>query len=326
MIDLWKGVDVEDAEARMRGLNRRLAELDLALSSAQSILAANPNSFAARLGILSLSRMQTALERERSQLASHRVREHLCVALKGHEFADNTASIGQLGFFLVRLQKLYSSIAQAITTGPTQRGPISRDISRMTNLRFAETYASSFGMDLFVEQKFDIFGESVATAALQTMFNLLNSTSKENEISRLSAELGPRAVAHLRRVLDDLYRSDSGLSVSWKDLAGTEYKWVAPVEKIADLKNNTSRFKTSDSIERSIKGVLLGASLLRDRFEFLSEDGDLIEGKLARNAKSKIRDFFAHSCLATIDMVTVEEVVTAEKKTFYTLTAIESIQ
>lgn len=325
MISLWKGVDVEVAEAQMRGLNRRLAELDQALISAQAIVAESPSSFAARMSLRSLSKMQIALESERSLLASHRVCEHVSVALKGQEFADNTASIGQLGYFLIRLQKLYSSIAQAITSGPTQRGPISRDISRMTNLRFADTYASSFGMDLFVDQKFDIFGESVATAALQTMFNLLNSTSKEKEISRLSAELGPRAVTHLRHVLDDLFRSGSGLSVAWKDLAGTKYKWCVSSEAVHSLKQNTSRFKTSNSVVKIIEGVLVGVSLLKDRFELVTRDGNVIEGKLARNAKLTIRNYFAHACEATIEVTTVEEVVTNEKKTFFTLTAINDV-
>ena len=53
---LWEDIDPVEAEARMRGLVRRLSELDAALTTAQHIRAQNPHSFSAELSLESLTR------------------------------------------------------------------------------------------------------------------------------------------------------------------------------------------------------------------------------------------------------------------------------
>lgn len=322
-METWTGIDPVVAEAQMRGLTRRLAEIEEAMEHSQRMQSAAPNSFAARLGWNSLWRMQAALERERRDLVKHRVRERITVALNGPAFEKHAADLGNLGVFLIRLQKLYTSIAQALTVGPRLRGPIGKEISGATTMRFAEVFPSSFGMEIFVDQKFDIFGESVGSSSLQTLFNLLSSTTREIEISRLSAELGPRAVNHLRHVLEDLARADAGLSIKWNDASGTEYKWVANDEEVKVLKQNASRFRTIRSESIILEGFLIGASLLRDRFEFLTADRNVIEGKIAKSAKTDIREFFGRRCVGGFDQVVVIEAVTGEERTYFTMTGID---
>jgi hypothetical protein len=323
-MNLWEGIDPNAAEARMKGVTRRLSELDEAMKAGQHLVALNPDSFAAKLSLQSLTTIQDKLERERIELVSHRQRERLNIALNGEEYTDHTASIGVLGVFLIRLQKLYSSIAQALTTGPTLRGPVSQEITTATTLKFADVFPSSFGMEIYIKPRFDIFGESPAVASLVTLFNLLNATRTEAEISRLSAELGQRAVGHLRHVLSNMNRSHSGFELSWTDLSGTRFAWSASQDEVPNLQRNVSRFKTSHSIERKIIGVLLGASLLRDRFELLTREHEVIEGKIARAAKPKIREFFGRSCEMTVEQVEISEIVSNESRTYYTLTDIAS--
>ena len=119
---LWQKVDC--------GLRRRLADLDEALQGQQKILQKNPESFAFKLSCDSLLEIKTRLQQELVELVRHRSHERVTFALQGHQFNDNSASIGYLGTFILRLQKLYSSLAQAITTGPTRRGPIAAAIDR----------------------------------------------------------------------------------------------------------------------------------------------------------------------------------------------------
>jgi hypothetical protein len=191
-----------------------------------------------------------------------------------------------------------------------------------TAMRFANVFPSSFGMEIFIRPKYDIFGDSTAASTLQTLFTLLNATRREVEISRLSAELGQRAVGHLRHVLDDLYRSNAGFALSWTDMSGTEYEWSADSEQISALKNNIARFKTRQSVEITIPAVLLGASLLRDRFELITSDRSIIEGKLTREVKPKLREYFGRQCSASLEKVEIVETVSDETRTFYTLVGI----
>jgi len=294
-LPLWQDIDPAEAEARFRGLTRRLADLDEALIASQSILREDPNSFAAQLSLRSLAQIQERLHSERIQLVKHRRRERLAVALNGEAFVDNTASIGQLGVFLIRVQKLYSSVAQAVTTGPRQRGPVSKDLAISTNLRFADVFPSSFGMEIYINSGFDMFGESTPVTSLQTLFNLINATKRELEFARLSAELGQRSLGHLRHVLADLARADAGFCLKWIDTSGTEYAWTASIEEVPRLRENVSKFKERRTLERRIRGYLIGASLLRDRFELLTEDRQIIDGKVTQTSKPKLREFLAAS-------------------------------
>jgi hypothetical protein len=106
----------------------------------------------------------------------------------------------------------------------------------------------------------------------------LNATKQESEISRLSGELGQRAVGHLRHVLDDLSRSHAGFSLEWTDMAGSRFSWSADTETIPALQRNVAKYRTKRSVEISIPAVLLGASLLRDRFELMDAQREIIEG------------------------------------------------
>ncbi|MDD1519985.1 MULTISPECIES: hypothetical protein [Bradyrhizobium] len=322
---LWEGIDPREAESRMRGLLRRLSELDEALKAAQHIRAFDPDSFSAELSLASLSHLQERLEQERLELVKYRTREALTVSLSGHSYADHTAGVGELGVFLIRLQKLYSSIAQAITTGPRRRGPLSNEIVNATAMRFADVFPSSFGMEIFIRPRFDVFGESTAVSTLETLFALLNATKQEKEISRLSGELGQRAVAHLRHVLDDLSRSHAGFSLQWVDMTGTKFTWAADTDQIPALQSNVSKYRTKRSVEISLRAVLLGASLLRDRFELIDERREIIEGKLAREVKARLRDYFGRQCVATLEKVEIDEAVTGEVRTFYTLVGIDPL-
>jgi hypothetical protein len=306
----------------MRGLLRRLAELDEAMRAGQHIRALQPDSFAAELSLASLTQLQKRLEQERLELVKYRKRERLQISLLGHSYADHSAGVAELGFFLIRLQKLYSAIAQSITTGPRRRGPISNEIVNATAMRFADVFPSSFGMEIFVRPRFDMLGESTAASSLQTLFTLLNATRQEGEISRLSGELGQRALNHLRHVLDDLSRSHAGFSLSWTDVAGTNYSWVGDNDQIPKLKSNVARFRTRHSVEITIPAVLLGASLLRDRFELMTAKREVIEGKLAREVKPRLREYFGRQCLASLEKVEIDEAVTGDTRTFYTLVGI----
>lgn len=318
-MNLWHNIDATIAEAQLRGLSRRLAELDEAMKTGQRMLADNPGSFAAQLSMESLNQLQARLQSERVALVKHRARERIAIALKGSGFTDHTASIGQLGLFLVRVQGLYHSIAQAITTGPKSRGPISQDILRSTDLRFAGVYPSSFGMEIFVSSRFDELGDSTAVSTLQTLFNLLNATRREQEVVRLSGELGQRSLSHLRKVLRDLERTGAGFSLSWSDVTGTEYTWSADMEDIPQLNRNVSRFQETYVGERDLEGALIGASLLRDRFEFMDMSKHVIEGKITRAAKPKLKTFFGSWCSVRLDQVDIIDSHSGETKSYFTM-------
>lgn len=306
----------------MRSISRRLAELDEAIVASRQMLASNAGSFSAKIGLKSLEDIRHRIESERSVLVAHRLQERVNLSLDGAAFSEHSADVGILGLVLVRIQKLYTSVAQSITVGPRLRGPISRDISIATNLKLANVFPSSFGVNLFVDQNFDIFGDSTATSALEALFSLLHSSRDDQAILRSSGEVGQRAVNHFRRMLNDLAISGSSISVSWSDLSGTEYLWSADSSEIFHIRDHLRALKMSSAKEVVLDGVIVGASLVRDRFEFMSDQFGLIEGKIARSAKPDIRRFFGSRCSVTADRVDMSDVSRSVVRTYYTMTGV----
>jgi hypothetical protein len=320
---VWENIEPVEAEGRLRSLRRRLAELDEALQGQQAILRENPESFAFKLACESLLQIQKRLREELVELVRYRRNEQITFALGGSNFADNSASLGNLGVFLIRLQKLYSSIAQAIRTGPTLRGPIAVDIRAATELRLADVYPSSFGMQMFVPSGFDLMGNSISSEALEAMFQLLVSTNNEQKLMRLSGEYGRRTLGHLRHVATTLREVSATLNINWTDYTGTQHNWVSGPDTTALIIEYLDNITETRSEQRQITGRLVGASLLRNRFELLLPDRSLIEGKFVSGLAAAITDAFGAMCAVTVDETEVRDKVSGETKTYYSLKEIE---
>lgn len=323
MIAVWKDIDPLDAEGRLRGLRRRLAELDDAIKGQQAILRERPESFAFQLSCNSLLQMQEALRQEFSVLIRHRTNEKIDLALDGNRFIGHSASLGHLGFFFLRLQKLYSSIAQAIRTGPTLRGPIAEEIRSATDLRLSATYPSSFGMTLYVPTSFDLMGNSIAADSLDTMFQLLTSSCDEKRLMQFSGELGRRTFSHLRHVASSIYYAEADFKIEWSDFTGTRHTWETNANVAREIIQNLSNITETRSGERLLTGRLVGASLLRNRFELLLTDNTLVEGKVIADLSDAIRKAFGTVCKVRVNETEILDRGTGDRRTYYALIMID---
>jgi hypothetical protein len=319
-MDTWKNIDPSVAERQLFGLRRRLSELDHALKANQIALRETPDSFSFKLAAQSLLAMQENLRGELSALLRHRVAENINVVLDGPSFDGHSTDFLAFGRFLINIQKLYTSIAQAIVRGPTLRGPISKEIESSTQLRLLATYPSSFGINVGVESNFDILGHSVASDSLEALFALLHSSSEETSLMRLKGELGARAFNHLRRLMVDLGSREAELKVGWHDFTGTEYNWEITSERTNNVIRAIDNINFTESSEIILEGFLVGASLLRNRFEFLTlEDQTLLEGKVVAGINPKLRRNFGLRCFAKFKEISVLDKGTDETRKYYTL-------
>lgn len=319
MVDVWTDVNALDAEARLRGLRRRLTELDGALTEQQALLRDYPDSFAFRMGVNSLLRMDWNLRSELASILRHRVHEKVELVLSGPYFAYHSARLTDLGVLFSRFQKLYSSIAQAITSGPTLRGPISATVRHKTDLRLHATFASSFGMELYVPSSFDLLGSNLSSDALQQLFQLLQASTSEHQLMPVSGAIGRRALVHLRSLASLLTSTQSELRLGWKDFAGTQYEWEVATDGAADLIRAIDNITETRSDTREVAGLLVGASLLRDRFEIVLDSGALIEGKFVAGIGSDVQAAFGKRVSATVDETEMTDRASGEVRTYHAL-------
>lgn len=322
MTKVWKDIDPNYAESALRALNRRLADLDNALNEQRELLRARPDSFAFQLANRSLVEMQTRLQEEREQLLLHRVAEKINIALDGGAFDNNSANIGSLGTLLIRLQKLYSSLAQSISQGPRLRGPIAAGIAQATQLRLASTYPSSFGMSLVVTPKKDLFADSLPSTSLAALFGLLSSATDEEEVMRLSGEFGGRPITHFKHVITVLAKSESTFAMEWSDSSGIKHYWNTTPELAKNTLTRLDLIKETRAESKIMIGRIVGASLLRNRFELIRDDGTVIEGNIAASAINSVTNAFGQICSVNIDETEVTDRASGDVKTYYSLTGI----
>jgi len=324
MVKIWEGIDPREAEAQLRGLQRRLVELDTALQDQQEILRKIPGSFAFKLSCENLLRMQNKLQREMSALTKHRLYEKIEFALSGTRFQNNTAPIEALGRVLWRTQLLFNSIGQAITSGPTQRGKISSDILKFTELRIASTYPSSFGMTVIAPASYDLMGESLSASSLNTMFQLLVGADDAATMMRLSGELGSRTMNHFRHVVSELQKGEAHISLQWDDFSGTQFIWKANPDKISRIMTSLQNITHQKTDEKIIHGRLVGGSLIRNRFELLLDDGQVIAGKIVSGKSDILKDHvLGKTCRARISETEIIDLTTGDHRTYYALIDIE---
>lgn len=323
MLEVWQGVDPLVAEARLRGLRRRLSELDDALVDQQALARANPNSFGIALSGKSLRSMEAALRLELVEVLRHRQAEHISIVLDGPNFAGHSAKLADLGVIFTRMQKLFSSVAQAMTTGPTTRGPIRSDIMAHTAMRLQATYASSFGMNVAVPSNYDLLGESLPSDTLGQLFDLLYAAQNDARLMRISGEVGRRSLVHLRHLASHLKATEATMNVDWKDFAGTKYEWEIDREAADKIIATIDNITETRSETRSFDGWLVGASLLRNRFEVLLDSDHVLEGKFVSGLASSVQETFGKRVTAILDETEVLDRVSGESRTFYTLKALQ---
>lgn len=325
MLEAWQGIDPNIAEARLRGLRRRLSELDAALMGQQSLARTHPNSFAIALSGESLRSMEFALRQELVEVLRHRHAEHLSLVLDGPNYSQHSAKLADLGLIFTRMQKLFSSIAQAISTGPTTRGPIRTEIMAKTAMQLHATYASSFGMKIAVLSEYDLLGDSLSSDTLVQMFQLLAASHNDSRLMRISGEIGRRSLVHLRHLATHLRATETELNVEWKDFAGTKYEWQISRNIADEIIKSIDNITETRSETKVFDGWLVGASLLRNRFELLVDFDEVIEGKFVNGLTLDIQKSFGKRISTTVDETEVHDRSTGESKKFYTLKSLQAL-
>jgi hypothetical protein len=326
MLEVWQGVDPVVAEARLRGLRRRLSELDAALADQQALARANPNSFGIALSGDSLRSMEGALRLELVEVLRHRQAEQISIVLDGPNFVEHSAKLSDLGVIFTRMQKLFSSVAQAITTGPTTRGPIRSDIMAHTAMRLQATYASSFGMNVAVPSNYDLLGESLPSDTLSQLFHLLFAAQNDAHLMRVSGEVGRRSLVHLRHLASHLKATETTMNVDWKDFAGTKHEWQISRDSADKIITTIDNITETRSETKVFDGRLVGASLLRNRFEVLLDSDYVLEGKFVSGLSGPIQETFGKRITVTLDETEIHDRVSGESKTFYTLKALQPFE
>jgi hypothetical protein len=314
---------IEEIEARFRALNRRLYDLESAIEASQEMLKVEPENFAFGVAAQSLLTMHRSLQSEKMELCRYRANENIVLVLDGAGIDHHSASALSLSVVLNRVQRLFSSIAQSITSGPTLRGPLSTSINDLTGLRVAATFPSSFGLNLYVPSNYDLHGNSVSSSALDVLFQLLGAATSDETMMGVTGEVGTRSMRHLNALAKHLEQSELEVSIAWKDVSGVQRGWSVNPEGAAAIASKIEKVSQTKASKIEVNGRLVGASLVKDRFE-IQADGTIYYGKFVRGLGEQVREFFGSNVSAQIEETVIRDTASQTSKSYFTLIELRS--
>jgi hypothetical protein len=301
-------------------LKDRIASTEDVIKTQEALCQKEPESFAYKLSLASLKSRLAILTDEYTQLLHERTDETLDILLEGSRIRKGSAPVMIVADVLGSLQGLIHSVARAIHSGPKNRGRIPVEIAKITDLQLNALYAGSLGMKLSAPISTDIFGESLITKTLEELYKILEAKDNPEEIINSFSKLGNHSYRRYSIFLSHVIRNSIHVRTKWVDLSGQERTWAPTEDELRNIYDALLNIGEGTSETLIAEGVLMGASLLRDRFEFIkSDNGETITGTLADQVREKIQPYFGVNCKALLQSHTFVNRATAESRTSWSL-------
>ena len=172
-----------------------------------------------------------------------------------------------------------AAIAASISGVLNDFGPIPN--KAQNQILITGTALGSFGFEFeeapSVEAQLPLEGTTAVSQAFELVAELLEaSTKSDEELSEPASKLGTRAIAMVSEYLDKLIAYEAFCSVSTKD-------HTFSFSSVDQVRISRSRLSIENITEKDVDftGEFLGAFPAERRFEFRTQDGIVIHGRIA---------------------------------------------
>lgn len=309
------GVHPEKVERRIKWLEKQIAAAEDAIAAQLEIIDHDGISFAYKLSLQSLQNSHKTHTAELAELMKKRQYEALNFALDGNRYASHRAPAKSLSGVIGTIQELFNRIAQSVETGKFAKS-ITPDIRRLCELEVG-FYQSSFGVQFIAHTNTDLAGQSVTALAMEKTMKLVTSDHPQEQV----ASIGPFALSQYRKLIKTLIDAEATPKVVWRSPSGEEFTWKADHNRLLTIANRLANIRIQKPVMRELSGVLVGASLRRQRFE-LATDGGIITGTAPRELSEGITNCFNKPCTIVFSESSYIDETSEQEKTVRILTEI----
>lgn len=310
----------------LRQTRKDLIALEETLIIQKQLCDEEPSSFAYSLAYRSLRARQDELNRCLQYLLSQRDEEVFKTRISGNGVGKGIIPIATLGDCLIGLQKVITNTAQSLQNGDKKRGKIPMEIIRATELSMTQQIeAASFGITLVGKTGPSLMSGSLLATSIECFFDLVNAGDKIENVIPLAGKIGNRSLNRYKEWISQLLSHKVNIETTWIDLEGETRHWAASPYELSAISVALEEIIKTEPVFKEIQGFLLGASLIRDRFEFISlDEGDKITGNIAHKAKPAAKECFGQLCNAYFQIETIV-LSTGDQKYIWTLLDINLI-
>ena len=271
-------------------------------------------SAAAGLARRSLERRLESLRTEVARLNDDAVPgQELDVVIEGRPVLGHAIETEFMGRVLLQLQHLVRSVAASQGPQSANAGPLPSAVRRASTLHFASAFPGSFGMRLeAIQEQLELNEFPPLAPTFREVFALLHVEGDGSEVVARLAELGPRARATYRDLLDEFGKAGADVRVDWPGFGGVQTVRVRATQARRML-DTMSRLRVHVD-GRYYTGLLDQASRRRGRFGFESDEGETFDGVVESEIVDTLREFYDRRCRAYILTREVEHPGTGVRK------------
>jgi hypothetical protein len=135
-----------------------------------------------------------------------------------------------------------------------------------------EIRAASFGITLIGKTGPQLMVGSLLASSIECFFDLVNAENNLDDVLPLAGKIGSRALNNYKEWVNQLLSHETSIETEWVDLEGNVRTWNANPDKFNDISLALDEIiESAPSFEDNVLGFLLGASLIRNRFEFVTK-------------------------------------------------------
>jgi hypothetical protein len=308
-----------------RDYQRELGELRSLIEHEERLTAEYGQDAAADAVLQSLRGRYEALSSEVDRLGNDGMeKQELSVVFEGRPVHGHTVDASFLGAMLQDLQRVVEAIVATSQRVSTRRSSLPQAVKSRAALRFAGSFAGSFGMELeTAEQELELGDPSSVGSAIKELVHLLQVGDQDAIIDSLDA-LNSRGRVRYMELLDNLAKSGATMRVDWPSTTGR----VSATLRASQAKRLHQRLSHVSEKEwmKSYRGTLDGALKNRGIFEFRTEDDQVFSGRLGPGVLDELKNFhYEETCTATISTREVVDAVTQDRRQFHRLERLQPI-
>jgi hypothetical protein len=278
-----------------------------------------------RYSIAALEARRDALRRQLEELGDEGLPGHeIDVVLTGTPVAGSAIDASFLSLVLHDVQSLVTAILASSNGVQARVGRVRSNLERASSLRFAGSFAGSFGMRLeTADTQLELTGETGLAPTFDHFLSLLSVGTNSGRLLDELAPLGARARANYRKLLHHLDREHANVRVVWPTTRGVREATVTSTTA-HDLLGTLGRV-TEEADGRFFDGVLDGANTRKGNFEFVTDGGDVLSGAVEKEIIESLRRFFDRRCRAYILTRKVTDTGTGDSRVHHRLQELKEV-
>ena len=211
--------------------------------------------------------------------------------------------ISVLGATLSHFQHFITILLDAVTTGPKEKGKVSREVTQKATMDFAYSFTGSLGLVFTVPNERLLLVDSDLELAVKGFYEMISSETPA-QVAEYAHKYGVAAVRKMYAWAEHHAKQSISADIAWRH--GNEIRQetvlqARQAELLCDAIRSASDVTTK---ELSVRGVLRGGDTASRKFHLTFEEGEDISGQLADDFSSD-------------DPLTLDRVYDAQLTVFY---------